>query len=130
MVAVIHCAPSVPAAGGVFAVAGLWERWKNPQDGGILRSFTIVTGQPNGLGAPIHHRMPVILPPSAWPAWLSEADADRAALLALLRPCPDEAMRVYPVGPRVGNVRNDDPGLLEQSAPAAEKDHCGANRER
>src|SRR5216683_1069135 len=52
----------VPEEGGIFAFAGLWERWKNPADGGIVRSFTIVTGQPNGLCRPIHERMPVILP--------------------------------------------------------------------
>jgi putative SOS response-associated peptidase YedK len=109
----------VPAGGGVFAFAGLWERWKNPQDGSILRSFTIATGRPNRLCAPIHDRMPVILPPAAWPLWLGEAEADRGELLALLQPYPDELMRAYAVGPRVGNVRNDDPALLEPLANAA-----------
>lgn len=109
----------VPAEGGVFAFAGLWERWKNPQDGSILRSFTIVTGTPNAMCAPIHDRMPVILPPSAWPLWLGEVEADRRELLALLRPYPDDLMRTFPVGVRVGNVKNDDPGLLEPVAEAA-----------
>ncbi len=109
----------VPAEGGVFAFAGLWERWKNPQDGSILRSFTIVTGTPNATCAPIHDRMPVILPPSAWPLWLGEVEADRRELLALLRPYPDDLMRTFPVGVRVGNVKNDDPGLLEPVAEAA-----------
>jgi len=106
----------VPAAGGVFAFAGLWERWKNPADGSILRSFTIVTGKANELCAPIHDRMPVILPPEVWPLWLGETEASAPELLALLRPYPSEAMRVYPVGLRVGNVRNDEPGLLEPLA--------------
>jgi putative SOS response-associated peptidase YedK len=109
----------VPAGGGVFAFAGLWERWKNPRDGSILRSFTIVTGKPNALCAPIHDRMPVILPPASWPVWLGETEAATTALLALLRPYPDELMRAYPIGPRVGNVRNDDPALLEPLAPAS-----------
>ena len=65
----------VPADGGIFAFAGLWERWKNPADGSILRSFTIVTGKPNPLAAPIHDRMPVILPRATWPVWLGEIDA-------------------------------------------------------
>ena len=103
----------VPAQGGLFAFAGLWERWKNPADGGIVRSFTIVTGLPNALCRPIHERMPVILPQAAWPLWLGEAEASPDALLALLRPYPAELMRAYPIGPRVGNVRNDDPGLLD-----------------
>ena len=102
----------VPAT-GIFAFAGLWERWKNPADGSILRSFTIVTGQPNPLAAPVHDRMPVILPPEAWPIWLGEIEAPTEELLALLLPYPAERMRVYPIGPAVGNVRNDEPGLLE-----------------
>ncbi|HLY46222.1 MAG TPA: SOS response-associated peptidase [Stellaceae bacterium] len=103
----------VPADGGVFAFAGLWERWKNPADASIVRSFTIVTGIPNPLCAPIHDRMPVILPRTAWPLWLGEEEASPDELLALLQPYPAELMRAYTVGPRVGNVRNDDPTLLE-----------------
>ena len=108
----------VPAT-GLFAFAGLWERWKNPADGSILRSFTIVTGQPNALAAPIHDRMPVILPPAAWPIWLGETDAPPEELLALLAPYPAELMRVYPIGPTVGNVKNDTPELLDPITPEA-----------
>jgi len=101
---------------GIFAFAGLWERWKNPADGAIVRSFAIVTTEANALCRPIHERMPVILPPPAWPAWLGESAASPDALQALLRPYPDEAMRVYPIGPAVGNVKNDSPDLLEPAA--------------
>jgi putative SOS response-associated peptidase YedK len=103
---------------GVFAFAGLWERWKNPVDGSILRSFTIVTGLPNELCRPIHERMPVILAKTAWPLWLGEADASPEELLALLRPYPEGLMHAYPVGKAVGNVKNDEPGLLEPIASA------------
>jgi putative SOS response-associated peptidase YedK len=102
---------AVAPRGGMFAFAGLWERWRNP-DGSILRSFTIVTGPANSLCRPIHDRMPVILPPEAWPLWLGEAEAAPQQLLALPQACPEEWLRVYPVGPAVGNVRNDEPGLL------------------
>jgi putative SOS response-associated peptidase YedK len=110
----------VPASGGIFAFAGLWERWKTPTDGSILRSFTIVTGQPNALAAPIHDRMPVILPPEAWPVWLGETEASPEELLDLLLPYPAELMRVYPIDSAIGNVRNDEPTLLDplpQDAP-------------
>jgi putative SOS response-associated peptidase YedK len=100
-------------AGGLFAFAGLWERWRNPADGSILRSFTIVTGQPNALCQPIHDRMPVILPKAAWRVWLGEEAASPAELLALLQPYPAELMRAYPIGAAVGNVKNDEPGLLD-----------------
>ncbi len=113
----------VPEEGGLFAFAGLWERWKNPADGSILRSFAIVTGLPNALTRPIHERMPVILPKAAWPLWLGEAEASPDQLHALLSPYPAELMRAYPIGPAVGNVKNDEPGLLapiagDASAPA------------
>ena len=108
----------VPAQ-GVFAFAGLWERWKNPADGSILRSFTIVTGPANELCRPIHQRMPVILPPEAWPLWLGEVQASPEELLALLRACPAETIRRYRVGDAVGNVRNDGAGLLEPLPPTA-----------
>jgi putative SOS response-associated peptidase YedK len=104
---------SPAVADGLFAFAGLWERWRSPTDGSILRSFTIVTGKPNALCEPIHDRMPIILPPAAWPMWLGETEAGPAALRALLQPYPAELMRAYEIGPRVGNVRNDDPALLE-----------------
>jgi|SRR5579862_1633326 len=106
---------AIVPAGGLFAFAGLWERWKNPVDGIIVRSFTIVTGQPNALCQPIHDRMPVILPQADWPLWLGESEADPAALIDLLKPYPAELMRAYKIGPAVGNVRNDNAALL---APA------------
>jgi putative SOS response-associated peptidase YedK len=113
----------VPEEGAIFAFAGLWERWKNPADGSVLRSFTIVTGLPNPLTRPIHERMPVILPKAVWPLWLGETEADPDELLALLSPYPAELMRAYPISPAVGNVKNDEPGLLnpltgEAIAPA------------
>jgi putative SOS response-associated peptidase YedK len=108
----------LPANGGLFAFAGLWERWRNPADGSILRSFTIVTGAPNELCQPVHDRMPVILPPAVWPLWLGEAEVDPEELFALLQPYPAELMRAYPIGPAVGNVKNDEPSLLDPLAEA------------
>ncbi len=98
-----------------MAFAGLWERWRDPTgaDGAILRSFAIVTGLPNELCARIHDRMPVILPPAAGPVWLGEIEASPEELRALLRPYPAALMRTYRIGPAVGNVKNDEPSLLD-----------------
>jgi putative SOS response-associated peptidase YedK len=98
---------------GVFAFAGLWERWKDPASQEIVRSCTIVTGRPNELVAPIHDRMPVILPKETWARWLGEEPASREELLDLLQPYPAERMRAYPISTRVNSVRNDEPALLE-----------------
>jgi putative SOS response-associated peptidase YedK len=96
-----------------MALAGLWERWKDRSDGVTLHTFSVITGAPNELVAPIHHRMPVILPRKAWRSWLGEDRAGAEELLALLCPYPAAAMRAHPVSLRVGNVRNNDPALLE-----------------
>jgi putative SOS response-associated peptidase YedK len=94
----------------------LSERWKEPDSGQPVQTLTIITGPPNELVAPIHDRMTVILPPAGWRMWLGEEEADQDDLIALLRPLPAELMRAYPVGSRVGNVRNNDPELLTEIA--------------
>ena len=99
------------ADGAPMALAGLWEGWRGP-DGEVLRTFTIVTGEANAKLAAMHHRMPVVLPREAWPAWLGEVGADEAELRALLRPCPPERLAVWPVSARVNKVTENDPGLL------------------
>jgi putative SOS response-associated peptidase YedK len=101
------------ADGAPMALAGLWEGWRGP-DGEVLRTFTIVTGEANEKLAAMHHRMPVILPREAWPAWLGEAEADEAELRELLRPCPPEWLAVWPVSARVNKVTGNGPGLLER----------------
>lgn len=68
---------------------------------------------PNALMEPIHDRMPVILPPETWAAWLGEATAEPDALRALLSPCPPERLTCWTIGPAVGNVKNDGPALIE-----------------
>lgn len=81
-----------------------------------LHIFKGITGPPNEFVAPIHNRMPVILPPAAWRRWLSEDEADADELLGLLRPYPAGLMRAYPVATRVGSIRNNDPDLLRELA--------------
>jgi putative SOS response-associated peptidase YedK len=92
--------------------AGLWERWKDPANGETIKSFTIITGAPNPLGEPIHDRMPVILDPADFPRWLGDEEATPDELRALLRPYPAEPIRAYPIGQRIGNVKNDGPELI------------------
>jgi len=62
--------------------------------------------------------MPVVLGPEAWPIWLGEEPADPRQLKALLTPHPSKAMTCWPVGTRVGNVKNNDPSLIELIAAA------------
>jgi putative SOS response-associated peptidase YedK len=101
--------------GDVLAFAGLWSVWR-PQRGsdeGRIVSCSIITGAPNELVQPIHDRMPVMLPPSAWGEWLDPANDDVDALRELLVPAPAELFEATPVIDAVSNVRNDGPHLLE-----------------
>jgi len=91
------------ASGGPFAFAGLYESWR-PPSGEPIRTCTIVTTAPNALIAPIHDRMPVILPRSAEAPWLDPAVRDPAALQPLLRPYPPEGMVMEPRFPFVPGV--------------------------
>jgi hypothetical protein len=77
-------------------------------------SRTIVTTAPNAVCSPIHNRMPVILDPADFPAWLGETSAAPEQLQALLRPFPAERMEAHMIGPEIGNVRNDNAGLIER----------------
>ena len=96
----------------LMATAGLWETWRSPQ-GERIRSFTIVTTKPNELCAELHNRMPAVLKPDMWPAWLGEQPATVRDLKAMLAPYPSDQMISWPVSARVGNVRNNDPSLIE-----------------
>ncbi len=71
----------------MMAVAGLWENWRSPA-GEWIRSFAIITTEPNELCAELHNRMPVVLKPETRAVWLGEERADASALKALLAPFP------------------------------------------
>jgi len=89
--------------GGLFAFAGLWERWQG------VESCTIIVTEANKAISAIHDRMPVILDPSDYKAWLDPQLQDTALLQPLLQPCPPGWINSYPVSPLVGNPKNDGP---------------------
>ena len=70
----------------------------------------------NQLVDKLHDRMPVILAPDDYPAWLGEDSASPPDLLALLRPYPPDAMRAYPVSTVVNSPKNDKPECIEPVA--------------
>lgn len=96
------------ADASVMALAGLWEGWRGA-DGGVLRTFTILTTPACAALSHLHQRMAVVVEPSNWPLWLGESDGDPGVLLRPSR----AAFRVWPVGARVGNVRHNDATLLD-----------------
>lgn len=100
------------ADGGQMVMAGLWSMWKDPKSGDEILSCTVLTGAPNTVMSELHDRMPVILAETDWPKWLGEESATEEELLALLKPCPDEALKIWSVDKRVGSVRNKGADLL------------------
>ena len=78
----------------VLAFAAVWDLWRAP-GGAEVASLATVTCPPNAEVAAVHDRMPVILPPEAWPLWLGETEGDAAALM---QPLPDGTLAVEPEG--------------------------------
>lgn len=100
----------------VFAFAGLWERWTDPESGESIDSCSIITTQANGIVAPIHARMPVVLSHTAHTPWL-DTDTPPSALASLLAPYPDAGMLAYPVSTAVNSPRNEGAELVTPLAP-------------
>ncbi|MDJ1135571.1 SOS response-associated peptidase [Streptomyces iconiensis] len=130
-----------PDDGSVMAMAGLYEFWRDktlPDDHPLAwwTTCTVITTEaetaplanegetgengPRSL-ADIHPRMPLMLPPERWDAWLDPTRADQGELRALLEPPPEGLMRAYPVSTDVSNVRNNGAGLLKELAAPEEE---------
>lgn len=103
--------------GSRFALAGLWENWRNPRTAEWQRTFCIITCPANKLIVGIHDRMPVILPPEAYERWLACIERDPRDLLV---PYPAEPMHMWPVSPRVNSPANDDPDVLTPLHPGSQ----------
>ena len=89
-----------PSGGALFAFAGLWEQWND------LQTCAVITTDANEKMAAVHERMPVIVSPAEYSAWLA---GDEVAL----RACPESAIDIRRVGRAVNNARLDVPSLLE-----------------
>ncbi len=92
-----------PSGGALFAFAGLWEQWND------LQTCAVVTTDSNEKMAAVHERMPVIVSPAEYSAWLEGDEIP-------LRACPDSAIDIRRVSRAVNNARMDIPELLEPDA--------------
>ncbi len=105
-----------PRDGGVLAFAGIWARWRSAPapDGTVtdLVTCAIVTMAAAGELAAVHDRMPLFLEPQRWSSWLRGEPTPE-----LLRPPSPQRVteiEIRPVGPAVGNVRNNGPALVQR----------------
>ncbi|HEY1505469.1 MAG TPA: SOS response-associated peptidase [Stellaceae bacterium] len=100
-----------------LAFAGLWERWGPRHDpAAALDSFTIITTDANDFLSGFHHRMPAVLPPENYAAWL-DPDGPVDAALELLAPSPNDLLEAIPLDRAVNSNRADGPGLLKPAGP-------------
>ncbi|AXF55562.1 SOS response-associated peptidase [Salicibibacter kimchii] len=97
-------------AGGLFAFAGLWEKWTDGEE--TIFSCTILTTQANDLMSDIHHRMPVILKKEDEAQWLNPNIQDPNTVKQRLIPFESKEMNAYPVSTDVNSPKNNHESLL------------------
>jgi putative SOS response-associated peptidase YedK len=120
-----------PADGGVMAMAGLYEIWRDPtrdeDDPDRFRwTCTVLTTTAEDAVGHIHDRMPLLVEPERYAAWLDPESSDPDDLRGLLVPAAPGRLEAYPVSTEVNNVRNNGPDLLAplppEEAAAAEEE--------
>lgn len=104
------------AYGAVLSIAGLWDEWRDPESGEAILSCTLIVTAANDFTRPIHDRMPVLLERQDHDAWLTGKDGAE-----LLRPAPNDLLRMWPVSQRVNasGRGDDDPSLIEPAEDEA-----------
>ena len=93
-----------------FALAGIWDAWRTPE-GEELRSFSIITTEPNDLMKDLHNRMPAILDKENEERWLQ--DIDPSAAQDMLEPYPGDDLQAYPISTLVNSPRNDSEAIIK-----------------
>ena len=93
----------------IFALAGIWERWTNPETDEQLLSCTILTTEAKGNITDIHHRMPVIIPSEYYDLWLENVEGRKELLESL----SETQLQMYPVSKTVNSPKNDSPDCIE-----------------
>jgi putative SOS response-associated peptidase YedK len=106
-----------PRAGGLIAFAGLYERWRDEQ-GGETDSVAILTCPANATVAPLHDRMPVVLRPEHFAAWLDNKGTGPDAALELLQPPADNLLEAIEMHPKINDSKREEPGVQEPLEPS------------
>jgi putative SOS response-associated peptidase YedK len=99
-------------SGKPLGFAGLYNTWTSPEGQKVCTS-TIITTEANELLAPIHDRMPVIMPEDKFETWLEPLDRDKDALIRILKPYPAEELEIYEVSSKVNSVKYNAPDIIQ-----------------
>jgi putative SOS response-associated peptidase YedK len=97
---------------GLMAFAGLWEHWQGA-DGAEIESAAILTTEANATVAPLHNRMPVILDPECFDAWLDCKRLSPGDVAEFLVPADDALLEAVELDPKINNPGNDNPEIME-----------------
>jgi len=109
--------------GSMLAFAGLFETWQaeSREGGEVIESCTVLTTEANSDLAGVHHRMPVILDPARFSAWL-DPDSNLEVLKALIVSVPNGTLERRAVTRYVNDPRRDDERCLEPEPRAEQAD--------
>lgn len=105
--------------GAPIGFAGLWEGWMGA-DGSEMDTACIVTTAANATAGAVHPRMPAILDPAAFEAWLDVDHVGPEKAAHLLRPAPEDSLTIVEIGRAVNKVANDDASVQEPAGPPVE----------
>ena len=108
--------------GAPFWMAGLY--WEASDD--LPETYLVLTTTPNEVMAPIHDRMPVIIPPDTFDFWLDCNKVDAVAAAAVLAPARLGLLEAYEVSTAVNRVANDTTALLDRVVAQAASDVSSA----
>jgi putative SOS response-associated peptidase YedK len=97
--------------GGVFAFAGIWDRWEG--EGEILDSCSIIVMPANEVMKPLHERMPAIIAPAHYDLWLDPRVTDKDEIMGYLNSAPSSQLKFYPISPWVNSPKNDDERCIQ-----------------
>jgi len=106
-----------PRAGGLMALAALYENWLGA-DGSEIETMAILTTRANATIRTLHDRMPVIIAPEHFDLWLDCRSGTATHILDLLAPAPDDLLDVIEVSRKLNDVRNEGPEVQEPARPS------------
>ena len=105
-----------PRNGGVMGMAGIWDHWLGA-DGSEIETMAILTVEASGEPRALHDRMPLILPPEAFAAWLDCRPGSAVHIMDLMYAPHEDLLETVPVSRKVNNVRSEGPDILADDAP-------------
>ncbi len=100
------------ASDPMLGLAGIYSNI-SPWEDRAIKTYSIITTAPNAMMKDLHNRMPAILHPTEFEDWLDPQFRDASQVQELIRPYPDDALAFHEVSRAVGNVRNDNPELIQ-----------------